>query len=544
MRKNSNSEDQIQQLAQPDAPLTSLYGVRHDNNNGDHSDQESNHTPQSPIRRDRPRSLDKHKSRSFTYLDAGFIIKGVATYIFDVVTDIIACIRYFTIGDIWWGVMTLVFVLIASVTVQAASFRWYMYDNDTQTVTRKQTKGVFTKMFEKTVWIPLHVLQLATLNRYLRCLYFGWKSRESKRSFEENYIWKVYEQRDLTMLRLMEAFMEAGPQLVLQIYIMLQLYIVSALPQFYWVTALSAISSLLSLSWALEAYHKALRESLETKNDISYFGFAFRYIWRVSMITSRVTAMALFALQFEFYIFPAIAFHWALMTVWLISQKTEFCETKTEERLFCGVIAVVHIFCFFNMKEGQTRQRMAVYYILVLFENSVMAGLWYYYSGMYINHNYGIMALSFVWAGFFIGILTMMIYYGCFHPNHSRISETDANLSQTSGYGTETGTDTVEGVYYYQDVPDGFTFHRKKSDKRRGNMFTKSGRRYLYWRDAHGAERALFQHLMKDDENQNITNRKVDYNNIDVEITADNEINNVNNIIEDQQDTVSHETSV
>lgn len=74
--------------------------------------------------------------------------------------------------------------------------------------------------------------------RYLRCLYFGWKSRKSKIDFQKYYIWKVFEQRDLTMLRLIEAFMEAGPQIVLQIYIMLQLYIQSDLPEFYWITGL------------------------------------------------------------------------------------------------------------------------------------------------------------------------------------------------------------------------------------------------------------------------------------------------------------------
>ncbi len=40
----------------------------------------------------------------------------------------------------------------------------------------------------------------------------------------------VYEWRDLTMLRLLEAFLESAPQLVLQVYIMTQM------PKVFWLT--------------------------------------------------------------------------------------------------------------------------------------------------------------------------------------------------------------------------------------------------------------------------------------------------------------------
>ena len=47
---------------------------------------------------------------------------------------------------------------------------------------------------------------------------YGWRSQERP----DYYDLSVYEYRDITMLRLLESFMERAPQLVLQVYIMTQ----------------------------------------------------------------------------------------------------------------------------------------------------------------------------------------------------------------------------------------------------------------------------------------------------------------------------------
>lgn len=54
--------------------------------------------------------------------------------------------------------------------------------------------------------------------------------------------------------------------------------------------------------------------------------------------------------------------HWFAMTLWLVVQDTDFCATWWEERLFNAVVGVIHIFCFFNMKEGRSRWRMVSFY--------------------------------------------------------------------------------------------------------------------------------------------------------------------------------------
>ena len=54
--------------------------------------------------------------------------------------------------------------------------------------------------------------------------------------------------------------------------------------------------------------------------------------------------------------------HFFVMTLWVIAQDTDFCNTWWEERLFNIVIGIIYIFCFFNMKEGRSRWRSSFYY--------------------------------------------------------------------------------------------------------------------------------------------------------------------------------------
>ena len=63
------------------------------------------------------------------------------------------------------------------------------------------------------------------LSRYIDSLMYGCKSRRYKNPTEQDqklhwYHMMLYEDTDSCLLRLIECFMEAAPQLVLQLYIM------------------------------------------------------------------------------------------------------------------------------------------------------------------------------------------------------------------------------------------------------------------------------------------------------------------------------------
>lgn len=59
-------------------------------------------------------------------------------------------------------------------------------------------------------------------NRYIRTMYLGIQSRRQTEHRRRFYWAMMYEYADVSMLRLLETFLESAPQLVLQLCIMIQ----------------------------------------------------------------------------------------------------------------------------------------------------------------------------------------------------------------------------------------------------------------------------------------------------------------------------------
>ncbi|XP_003730599.2 XK-related protein 4-like [Strongylocentrotus purpuratus] len=161
---------------------------------------------------------------TFTLFDAMFFIVGMALYIADFVTDLVVGVQYFRRGDILWSIMTFVFVFVPSIILQYFSFRWYILDMKEET--KYESKALKKKLWAWCQWLATHVLQLGAIKRYWRTVKYGLRSRHDY----TYYNLMIFEYRDISMLRLQEAFMESAPQLVLQVYIMLES------KEFHWLT--------------------------------------------------------------------------------------------------------------------------------------------------------------------------------------------------------------------------------------------------------------------------------------------------------------------
>ena len=57
-------------------------------------------------------------------------------------------------------------------------------------------------------------------------------------------------------------------------------------------------------------------------------------------------------------------FHWVTAFFWLMSQQTDICAGPWRWRVFNGTLAIVHVFCFLNVKDGPSRFRMAGFYLV------------------------------------------------------------------------------------------------------------------------------------------------------------------------------------
>lgn len=221
------------------------------------------------------------------------------------------------------------------------------------------------------------------------------------------------------MLRLLQAFLESAPQVVLQLYILVKRHPFEW--QNDWLIATTAGCSLLSMVWAILAYSKSLRDFRKQGYKISFPGLILQLLWRISMVTSRVVAIVLFASYFQKWLFVALGVHWLIMTTWLICQRTRFCtdedgnEHPHREKFFCAVIGFMYILCFFNTREGMTRKRVLLFYSIMLVENSLFISMWYPHKTFQ-----GIMAFSalgIVWGGLIFGVLCMVLYYRFYHPS-------------------------------------------------------------------------------------------------------------------------------
>ncbi|XP_030069193.1 XK-related protein 7 [Microcaecilia unicolor] len=398
-----------------------------------------------------PGWLERGQVRQYSLLDCCWVLAALLVFFSDGASDLWLVIHYYLRRQYWYFALTLFFVLLPSLVVQLLSFRWFVYDysypksrdNAVRAgfFTRKQDGGGFRAAFSTKgseersasgpgsgkaesstrsccrlcVWILhslIHILQLGQVWRYLRALYLGLQSRWYSERHQHHFYWRMmFESADISMLRLLETFLKSAPQLVLQLSIMLQQTYIEA-PQ-----GLSALASLVSLAWMIASYQKVLRDSRDDKMPMSYKGVVIQIFWHLFTIAARAIAFSLFASVFQLYFGIFIVTHWCIMTFWIIQGETDFCMSKWEEIIYNMVVGIIYIFCWFNVKEGRTRCRMCIYYIITLSENAAMTVLWYIYHKSHITDFCALIIVCVVVCSFALGVFFMFIYYCLLHPN-------------------------------------------------------------------------------------------------------------------------------
>ena len=238
------------------------------------------------------------------------------------------------------------------------------------------------------------------------------------RASEDPVDYRRYYQQwsDICMLRLFDSFMESGPQLVFQLYIMCTSSQWSA-----W-TIISAVASCISLGWGVAAYSQALRLVREDKGELSWLGMGLQTTWRFFTLAARISAMVLLTLAIGKWAVIVFFVHWLLMSAWVLWQDTDFCSNAWEERLYNGVVGIIYCFCFFNLKEGRSRYRITAFYTVTFFENIAFAAV-YYFCKFYQPHLpdlepdwFSLLAMAVVVAGMAFGLCSMVLYYRFYHP--------------------------------------------------------------------------------------------------------------------------------
>ena len=114
----------------------------------------------------------------------------------------------------------------------------------------------------------------------------------------------------------------------------------------------------------MTAYNRSIRYAQPDKDNIQCTGTLVLFLHHVFSISARVLALSLFAAAYTWYVWPVCFGHWILMATWLWLQKTAACSTQKEEFFFCLLLAVIHVFTFFNVKPNRTVFRYIFYYFV------------------------------------------------------------------------------------------------------------------------------------------------------------------------------------
>ncbi|XP_065200154.1 XK-related protein 6-like [Planococcus citri] len=368
-------------------------------------------------------------STTITYRYLGGLCFSILFHLLDVGTDVYLAYQYYTLQQTTYFVLTISFVAIPSLIITLISIR--MYVDDEENVSYK-------------AWILrcfLLIFQFAPIMRYIELLIQAVKLKRNKSDYNDESYEKYYKpllikDSNLNLLRLIECFLEAAPQQVLQWTILLRMEL-SNLNSYQFMTI---FTSFLSTAWCFAIYNRSVRFARNEKKNLKWISSYFQIIWLFSIITARILAISEVASIFPISTSVACSIHWFIMTVWLsIFQRTWFCYQSTQdanskirrvlEMCFCAVLGLVFIFAFLTFKDGSTKYKYIFYYTLCFVENSVAVYLWVHYGyGTLKGVSWFIPLLVATCALFFIGIFSMIIYYRYYHPKIGKMSN---NLSLT-----------------------------------------------------------------------------------------------------------------
>ncbi|KAK2864753.1 hypothetical protein Q7C36_003907 [Tachysurus vachellii] len=369
--------------------------------------------------------MDSSMFPTYSWLDFTFTVVGVCTYVFDVGSDLWLAQEFFHKGDLFRFGLWLGFMLTSSLIIQMFSWFWLKYDLELKTFqTTHKHMILFGSERRLRLTCFLHVFQLGFLCRQVSAIWQGfcvwWRG-------EQGSEYTAYLTHDLSMLRLIETFCESTPQLSFMIYIM----IVNNHARI--VQYVSVIASTISIAWMVVDYHRSLRFFLPEKSNQTWLSSVIYFLWNLFLIGPRVACVSLFTSVMSCYVFVHFLLLWLVFLVWASLQGTNFMDSKAGEWLYRATVGIIWYFSWFNVMEGRTRGRSAIYHWFIMTDSAILMVTWWCYRDQEASQSYSLILLILIPLSYLIGLLVKMLYYCCFHPK----------LRQT------------QGLKKVSDVPDG-----------------------------------------------------------------------------------------
>lgn len=385
-------------------------------------------------------TVDTSPNTRINQLDIFLLASSIFMHIVDMCFDYNIAIQYLLIGKVTYFAWTICLILIPSLINVIVSERMQHQDRErnpgTDTLDDRKTTRLMIK--NKLYFAIAVLLQLAPVIHYWETLKYALKARKCQRSGDRNgerrfFLKMLKEDQDVALLRVFECFLEAAPQQILQLTLILKHYD-NKIDLEIVHQAGSIISSLVSMGWAMASYHRSIRLAQQDKSNIGVIGIIVQFLWHFCITVARILSLSVIASVWPIYTIICCIIHWMSMTIWILVDSQgilEFCRSYNrpphmqpaiKERiysiLFASVIGIVHIFIYLNAVDGNTFWKHLCFYMLCFLENIISNLLWRYTcppivrDAWYFNVFFITCIIS-----FFLGIAAMLLYYTVFHPS-------------------------------------------------------------------------------------------------------------------------------
>ena len=225
------------------------------------------------------------------------------------------------------------------------------------------------------------------------------------------------------LLRMLQIFICGLPYTIVETYILIS-------PEFSDVkmpgTGLlmtAAIWSMMSCCWSLATFRKHPEYCTTLETLFSWPGSVFKYLWRLCELSVRVFVISLFAGLYGYWVLLVLSLHWITMfLLGLVESYLWNVDTKLPSALRANikgavmlkniVTSFVHIFCYVNITNNNTRYQFCFYYLIMSLENITLLVLWMLFDNRTHLH---VPIAAAIGSAYMLALASAVLYYNCFH---------------------------------------------------------------------------------------------------------------------------------
>ena len=246
-------------------------------------------------------------------------VVGLILYIVNTGSDVALAIKYFTTGHYKWGALTSACVILPGVAMSVYSMSVWISDGliKFSSIPEKVKTCLFT------LSCLLLITPMAWTLLMIHNVWF-WKFRKhvyTKKGtdFVEGFT-KDYDRYKNIMKRiqLVEVYLENAPQIMLQLYIVLQTGQPEASVKFIQ-QMFSITSSWFSISWSLVAFYVSVHPNVK----FGHFKKLVILLWQLFVIGPRMLALGLFSITYSWGVFIICAIHCTLIWVYFFRNAVK-----------------------------------------------------------------------------------------------------------------------------------------------------------------------------------------------------------------------------